>query len=416
MFDPLRYVKTKPELDRGYQGILINDNYYTKQETTLSQAETIYWQSRGEISITAGWGGTQTVPININDFIGETYLTINMPLDASGNYKFPIGWGLAAIDSISYQFPSSNIDKQTISRSQIFSLLMGQNRDYTTTTLMMMLAGQGINYGTPITKNNRSARVLLPFPFSSMDPQVKPIDLTMFRNAPVMLTVNLAPAYQVYALRNAAPIITPSSIMMDWRQGHLSDQAFSLKNAITSDPTSAYGYPITKTTDFNVVYLPANQVMQVPINGFLDGDLLGLVIYVVENKKVPGTFSDDINLWELDPISDVEITFNSEVYYRARNFDYRLNNFQSVHSSGYDLSNTTFNGSVANFPVFVDFSMKRSAAFCDHYYNTPRFGGQTMQLRFTPSITTGTTYNVYICALYNEVLKQAVGSANIYLM
>ncbi len=424
------YLKPKREF-QGLQGSLLNPNYYNARETVLSNAETTYVQSRWVQSFASqSWGTSAQFILSTDDLIGGTYLNITLKQRAHGqandNPAAKMGWGLQAIRSISYMVPGSNVGRIYLDSTAIYHLLIGQNQDYATTTLMLMMAGQTLAANADLTNSNRSADILLPFFFSSMDPEVKPIDAYLFKSGSIVVTVELNAASTIFSANGANAAI--DTIELSFRQGCYSNKANSLRDKLIANPSLSYSYPFIKVdtrTQRDVVSVSGafpNAVrsrVNMSITGFLPADLVGLVITVHEEKNLIA--GADLNPFLLASPLDLELTFASQIMYRSKHYANRLYGFQSVHSSGYDLAATGDFISRPNFPVFVDFAMKRQAAFGDTFFNTKRFEGQTMNLSFDPGFDSagadfpdGAVIVTKVTLLYNSIIEIASGSAQVF--
>ena len=440
------YLKAKSEF-QGLPGSAINTAYYSAKETTLSAVELSYVQSRWEQSFsTPTFGSSAQFILSSDDIINGTYLHFVLPKkDVANGVILPFGWGLAAIESITYLFPSNNIGRITLGQTEIYHLLLGQNQDYATTTLVMMLAGQAVETaGAPptvaaLTDKNRSCDVLLPFPWSSMDPEVKGIDAHLFKNGAITVTVklNTRNAFIKASAGTGSTMSGFESVNLSYRQGSFSNLAFSLRSKLDANPGVAYSYPFIRTDVRNEIVTVNNatngdQKLTINLTGFLDFDLVGFIITVHKLSNVESVDGSGIDPYSLVNIKNVNLTYASQVLYFARDFSYRLYGCQSVHSSGYDSASSIISFGTttpkSNFPVFIDFSQKRQAAFGEMYYNTKRYGGKTMVLTFEPGYITDEATDWYfpppstgstqllarITFLYNSVIEISQGSSQMF--
>ncbi len=435
------YLKPKREF-QGLQGSLLNPNYYNARETVLSNAETTYVQSRWVQSFSsAQFGSTAQFILSSDDLISGTYLHLalqeNLVPDAQNlSPKAVPGWGLAAIRSISYMIPGSNVGRINLSNTAIYHLLTGMNQDYATTTLMLMLAGQKINgpgdagftHGQPVNDSNRYADVLLPLPWSSMDPEVKPLDAYMFKSGSVIVTVELNPSAMFLnsaGTKAGSTNTSFSTVELSFRQGCYTNKASSLRDKLLANPSLSYSYPFIKVDTRDVAFKTQSPQVRntIDITGFLPADLVGMVLTLHQRSRLSGATLEPFTL--INPV-DVELTFASQIMYRAAGTSYRLYGFQSVHSSGYDSASAEIDNDALvlprpNFPIYIDLAMKRQCAFGDIFYNTKRFEGQSMQLSFKAgfdekgvTLPADIEYVAKLTILYNSVIEVSAGAAQVY--
>ncbi len=442
--DDQYYLKTKSEF-QGLVGGAVNVAYYSARETTLSAIEYSMVQSRWEQSFSsATFGSSAQFILSSDDIIAGTYVHLVLPKAAIGNgLALPFGWGLAAIESVTYLFPSNNIGRITLTQTELFHLILAQQKDYASCTLIMMLMGQAVDSTgsvAAISDKNRSADVLIPFPWSSFNEEVKGIDAHLFKSGSITVTIKLAEKNRFIKAAAGSGLTLPGfeSVSLSYRQGTFSNLGYSLRSKLDANPGLAYSYPFIRTDQKDAVVsvtsaTNGNQRMLVSLSGFLQADLLGMIITVHKLNNVETAIGGTLDPYSLVNIKNVNLTYASQVMYSSRDFAYRLYGCQSVNSSGYDSASSIISlGTVSpksNFPVFIDFSQKRQAAFGDMYYNVKRYDGKTMNLTFEPGYIvdeatdwvtvppiTSTDLLVRITVLYNAVVEVSQGSNQMMLL
>lgn len=420
----------------GLHATLINDNYVNKFEASVSVVETQYSQSRYEANLNAPqFGSTSQAYLPTQAFIGETYLILTLKAsDNTSTFTLPTGWGLRLINNITYTMPSDTVGQITITNDEMYHYLYCQSRDSASTTQLFGIMGPSIvaqtypQFTSDPNAANWTATVLLPLPWCSLGRDTKPLDATIFGSGQIFINVTFAQPGSVYQVISGSGTLSISSATLTFRQGELSNRAFSLKALMLKNPHLIYDMPYIRSQFKSVGILTAEGgginvdtssglcTAQTFISGLLNADLVGMCIsahYVPASGFVG-------NPYQAMKIYNLQVVFGGLTLYKSSQLSHALYNFQSALSAGYFVNDVNVGPStpVESLPHIINFSRCRSMDWDDHYYNVMKWNAQTFNISFNlpndftnlvgsttrPNITLNAC-EVRITCFYNAVFK-----------
>ncbi len=421
----LKYISEKRPL-LSNPGTKLNDVYYNNLNSVVDTVECTYSQGRVFQSVPSlAFGSSSQIVIPIGSFIGQTYLHLRLP-NLVLNQSLERGWGLAAIQSISYLFGSSNTSQITLNKQSILQVLLAQSETADKADEWFNLAGEAL-YAPVGVNQSVTADILLPFPWSNMSglfPK-KEFDTTLLQN-PITITIQFDIASAFYGGSGTRPNAFLDA-SLTYRTGQLAQQEFSLRNILMQNPNEMYSYPFIYQQSYTTQSFPGSTdpiaPVQIQIQNFLNADLVGMLIHVVALTDVSPTVNSTPNTFNSDEISNVVLNLNGQNIYYAPYKQYKLINMQSSLGASYFHNNITAAGSTSPFTgtpknsyiVFVDFSRIRAAQFTNYMQNVWRIANNTMSISFNTSVNGSVLYNCYITNLYNACAEIGNGETRIYL-
>jgi hypothetical protein len=422
--EELRYISDKRPL-LSAPGRKLNDVYYSNMNSIVDTVECTYSQGRILQSLPSlSFGGSSQVVIPIGSFIGQTYLHLRLP-NLVANQSLERGWGLAAIQSISWIFGSSNVSQVTLNKQSIMQILLAQCETADKANEMFNLAGECLLAPVP-SGDQICADILLPFPwsnFSGLFPK-KEYDTTLLSN-PITVTIQFDQASAIFGGSGTRPSAFLEA-SVSYRTGDLAQKEMSLRTALMNNPSQMYSYPfIYQQSYVSQSFLGSTDVsspVTIQIQNFLNADLVGMLISVVKQSDIAPSASSTPNTFNYDEVSNVILNLNGQNVYVSPYKQYKLLNMQSSLGASYFANTVTLAGStqpfttnpVNSYVVFVDFSRLRSAAFTNVMQNVWRIGNNSMSVSFNTS-TASVAYTMFCTILYNSVLETSNGESRMYL-
>ncbi|WP_395065082.1 hypothetical protein [Flavobacterium sp.] len=451
----VKYLSNKRTL-LSVPGTLKTDAYFTEQDSTVHLTELTSNLGRYVSSLTSSqFGATSQVIVPNNDILGETYLHLTLPTNpgvgttTAANYLAPLGWGWSAIKSISYLWGASNVAQISISGKSLWAVALAQCDTSEKRSQLCYLGGAALpSRKTDDAENldvegiGSDAYIPLALPWSVLSNNGKIGFDTSLLNSPITIQIQFAPASEFLQWSSTAAGTVLANIPSSFdnaeivvRQHMFSDRSQSLKFEMQNNPTNIYHYPFKHFQSFQKDFSATTGVdSQVQLTNFINADLIGMVIYVVETAKLKGgstvapTEGDRFKLNPLD-ISlpyDVKLLFNGQVLYNSPGKLYLLQNCAGLNGSGSyyssklskqpDVGNDGVLSTFSRLPIirdmiFIDFSRKHSLSFDNEFANTFRIAQQTLDL--TMKLPKG-EYTLFATYVYNGVNAVQQGSSNLY--
>lgn len=406
-------------------GTVYNDLYYSITNSTTSLVETTYETCVNVRSLTSTqFGSSSSVNLQNENFVNEVYLFAELP-NLVANQTLSRGWLYSAIREVEYVIGASS-SSFTIQGESLFALAMGQCHTEEERSELIQLAGH--EYLAPVTAPagkdapRITGQILIPLPWSShcYDRLGLPSDLL---SSNIVITIRFNDSSAIFGGTGARPD-SFTKLELQTREGVLTDKSKSLKYQMLKDPSLIYNYPFIHCRQFSQVFTgyreSENVKSQVNLQGFIQSDLLGIIVQVIKNSDLSSTSSNAPNALNLDDITNVELTYNGIPIYRANYDAWKLYNMHGIHgSSGYGYSviapGTTapFNSSPTSCHLlFIDFSRIRSACLPDRMFNTFRVANQTLNLTFNTSQSD--SYTCFCTYLYNGIISLQSGVSQVY--
>lgn len=455
----VKYLSNKRTL-LSVPGTLKTDAYFTEQDSTVHLTELTSNLGRYVSSLTSSqFGATSQVIVPNNDILGETYLHLTLPSNpgvgtsAAANYLAPQGWGWSAIKSISYLWGASNVAQISISGKSLWAVALAQCDTAEKRSQLCYLGGAALPSSIPNTVDAGSqdtdvegvgsdAYIPLALPWSVLSNNGKIGFDTSLLNSPITIQIQFAPASEFLQWSSKATGTVSAAIPSSFdnaeivvRQHMFSDRSQSLKFEMQNNPTNIYHYPFKHFQSFQKDFSATDGVdSQVQLTNFINADLIGMVIYVVETTKLKGGAAADTAFF-LNPLDislpyDVKLLFNGQVLYNSPGKLYLLQNCAGLNGSGSYYSSKLSKqpgvgtdagaagvlSGVSRLPIvrdmiFIDFSRKHSLSFDNEFANTFRIAQQTLDLTMK---LPGGAYTLFATYVYNGVNAVQQGSSNLY--
>lgn len=407
-------------------GTRYNDLYYSAANASVSLVETTFgYQNRISLG-SFTFGSSSQVNLPIDQFVDLCILHLRLPA-TTANQTLCRGWGYGMLQSIGYTFGASNSTAITLQGDSILQAVLAQCMTEEKRSEILRLAGEeqkGIP-AAPVGEDApyMDAYVLLPLPFSTACDKL-PMDSTLLSNN-IVLTVNFAQAAAVYGGSDARPTqFLMAEIML--RQGKLSNQAASLRQEMIARPDLIYSYPFIHYQNFvtpsftGVKESTSLRGVQQVLNSFTNGDLVGIVLWVIKDTDKAPTANSSPNPFHADEISNVLVTLNG-----VNLFDLPYKSYKLTDTIIGEQGPGFFHGSViaagATYPFtsacvdsylcFLDFSRLRSACMQEHLFNVAKLTNQNINIQFNTA--TESSYKLHATYMYNAAIEFQGGTSAI---
>lgn len=438
-------------------GTMLNSLYYDTAQASVEAVECTFNTGRYINSLSSPtFGGTSTVILANNDFVGEVYLHLELdniygptPSDPTAKQQtLSRGWGYGCIASIQYLIGNSSSSQVSLSGPALWAKIAMQCDTAERRSEFFRLGGD--EYLTPVMRNNAttgiperdpdaviSADILLPMPWSSATGSngcgKKAFDTSLLSN-PITITVQFDKNTSIFG-GSISPYPFPRALRsasMIFRQGELRYKNMSLEGELKMNPDKSLFYPDIFCTYQTPAVFQGNRVnpVSIPLLGILNGDLLSLTVQVVRLSMVeaiplatPANTYSAPNRFQYDNIRDVQLLFNGQVMFRAPQSSWKLFTAHSTPGAQY-FHNSLITAGVAPgsftsvpqdaYMLHIDFSQFRSTSFENHFANTWRIGNNTLTLQF---LTEGDQTVSYACTVvysYNSIVQISNGNTLLY--
>jgi hypothetical protein len=427
--DDMMYLSQKRTL-LSMGGTILDDIYYSAMNTTVALSEVTYNTGRLAVSLSQTQFGSQSqVLIPNSSLLAQCYLHLELPQLLANQYICR-GWGYAMIDQISFLFGSSNVSQISMNGQSLWQTIAGQCETEEKRSEMFHLGGEEL--GTVVnTVPNRPAGpmfadLLIPLPWSAANGlhAKLPFDTALLSN-PITIQITFKSGAAVYGGTTVGRPTQFSNATMLMRQGDLANKSQSMKSMMMRRPELMYAYPFIHKQTFTPSSIVASSTVDVvvPLLAFINADLLGMSIGVVNNGSLtPGGNSTPSPFNYVD-LTDVRLEFNGLLMFNAPGRAYKLWGIDSQVGASKLLNSVVAAGAsdpVASSPVdsytlYIDFARIRSLSFEGQYANVWRIGNNTLTLRFkTPAAIDGNTCTLFATYFYNGVAEVSNGETRIY--
>lgn len=429
-------------------GFLLNSLYYSKYQSTVEAVECTFNTGRYVNSLSSPtFGGTSTVILANNDFVGEVYLHLELPNIYPGQ-TLSRGWGYGCIATIQYLVGNSSSSQVSLNGQSMWAKIAMQCDTAERRSEFFRLGGE--EYLSPIMRNNPttgiperdpdaviSADILLPMPWSSATGSngcgKKAFDTSLLSN-PITITVAFDKNTAVFGgstSPNPFPRVLAAAQMI-FRQGELRNRAMSLEGEIKMNPEMSLFYPdIFCTYQTPAVFQGSRtQPVSIPLLGILNGDLLAITVGVVRTSLLesqpltsPANVNSAPNKFQYDNIQDVRLLFNGQVMFNAPRSSWKLFTAHSTPGAQF-FHNSLITAGVTpgtftsvpqdSYLLHIDFSQFRSTSFENHFANTWRIGNNTLTLQFTTEADQTVSFQCFVTYHYNSIVQVQNGNTLLY--
>ncbi len=403
--------------------------YYNSINTLVAASQVTFTQGRYKQSLSSPQFGAQsTIIIPNGSFVSTITLHLEMPA-LLPNMVLNRGWGFAAIQSISFLMGSSNVPQITIQGQTIYQLMMAQCEGVLKRSEMLALGGQE-TFGPAAAQY---CDLIIPLPFSVFAGKDSPFpyDTNLLQN-PITINIQLAPLTSFcsgvgvpsYAERGF------SKAEVSLKLGDMLNKDAGLRRRMQENPDLIYGYPFNHFQSYQAAFrspMPGTSRVTINLLGFINADLLGIVIGVQQSiRQTAARTNDIINPLIYEEVADVELKFNGLIMHSTTGQQHKLTGMNSVNDAIY-LQNSEVNiPAVAGtgpftstprniYPVYIDFAQVRSMNFFREYENVWRVPNNTLTLDIrTPGLAQDTPCILYATYVYNGILNTRGGETEIF--
>ncbi len=442
MSEDLRYLAVKRSA-LSAPGTILDENYYTANNSVVSLVETTYSTGRLTMSLTSTDFNSQSqVLIPNSSFISDTYLTLTLP-NLLDNQTLCRGWGYACINSLSYLFGSSNVSQLTINGQSVWHRISMQCDTEEKRSELWRLGGE--EYLTPIMFTDPadgvvkrdpsavlSATVLLPFPWSSScgaNPKIG-FDSNCLMN-PLTIQVQFDQAQRIYGGSAVKPAgFNNATIIVV--TGDLSNKNQSLRRELELRPDLSMFYPFIHSQSFTSADFAGSSwkaqggpspPISIPVQAFINADLIGMTLSVVRTSLLTPIANGSPSPMLYDAIQNVELLWNGTLLYRSPADSWKCTSMRSSIGAQYFKNSSIVPHAgvgpfdsvpVDTYPLHIDFSRVRGLSFENHFQNVFRIANQTLTLNFNTEGDSTVRYRAYFTFYYNGCAQVQQGSTSIF--
>lgn len=396
-------ITTTKEIIMDGLGTHIDSNYYPVASSTVSQVETTSFIGMFNQALTSSnFGASGTCVIPNNNFIGATYLFLQVPYFP--NLAYPKGWGLNSIESITYTWGASNMSNVILSGDSLRHALTFESDNSSKMEDALNFSGAELNRTSgnlSFWSDKLTAMVRLPLPWSSNTTKKWFDASTILDSIIVKINFRRANEFLIGVTANNFTNSFSQALILT-KQGQLSDQSASLKMSLFNNPNYKLMYPFVffqsaPITNFTIPVNGGltNTLIKQTINlySFINSDLLGIIL------SCRNITTNSITRNTTTIMYDIVLKINGQIVYYAPGISSGLYN-NDGHDSNPSYISLTQNatatdlsvvgtvppfGSVVSWDTIINFSQFRCTALCDHLENVKRYPNQTMTLSFSVS-------------------------------
>ena len=438
-------------------GTMLNSLYYDNYSSSVEAVECTFNTGRYINSLSSPtFGGSSTVILANNDFVGEVYLHLELPNifgptpsdPTAAQQTLSRGWGYGCIASIQYLVGNSSSSQVSLNGQSMWAKIAMQCDTAERRSEFFRLGGE--EYLAPIMRVNAStgllerdpdavisADILLPMPWSSATGSngagKKAFDSSILSN-PITITVAFDKAQSIYG-GSTLPYPFPRNLnaaSMIFRQGELRYKNMSLEGELKMNPDKSLFYPDIFCSYVTPPVFQGSQTQPIslPIVGILNGDLLSMTVAVVRTSQLESqpllapvnTYSAP-NKFQFDVIQNVSLLFNGQVMFRAPRTSWKLFTSHSTPGAQFFHNSLIVPGLTAGtftsvpqdaYLLHIDFSQFRSTSFESHFANTWRIGNNTLTLQFTTEGDQTVSYQCFVTLSYNSIVQIQSGNSLLY--
>lgn len=371
--------------------------YYESSQIKVQQIEANNRVGRYIRSIRQDFPGDDSVKIPNQDFIGSTYLQVELPPIKAG-VSLPLGWLFYAIESLNYTVGSSNISLVTIRGIDLLHALYVDCETKEKRNYIMNLAGE-MKEAATVDTEPRFANVLLKLPWSiiSADDRKKLLDARLL-DTNILVDIVWASKEKFFGYMDAEAGDVPdtfNSAKMIIKQTELTNKSDSLMTEMKKDPSLIYNYPFThyqKGSTERFASTIGDVFVESELTGFLNSDLLGILFSVCDSKDITRANEAHgfINPFDLRKVKDIKLEYNGQIiaHYPGNLIDLATTNI-SMGDPSADLQKLITNTGVADVTsglshvYYIPMTQHKNLTFGEEYSNTSVYKSQPLNLSFT---------------------------------
>jgi len=295
------------------------DTYYYGETNSEKQAYPCIVNNKFTQDFTTKGQGTSQFVISPYQGVSDIVLYFKLPPAGASitNSMLPAGWGYNLIRQVSVRYGSSAqyfFTGQQIYLQNLFDVEDSAKQDF-----MLQLGGNPLNNAELVASAGPEAFVYLNLPHCSPRADGKPLPLPSdLLVQPIIVTIELNSVSSLYLPETGggAPTNVPTANLleatMQVKQEMMSDSADLLARRVDMN-THAYTYPLKYFPQQEVVInLPSAASQSVNLTGFRAGEVRHILLWLTKGSDVA---ENGACSWL--PITDVQLTYNGEIFYRA---------------------------------------------------------------------------------------------------
>lgn len=405
--------------------------YYDEEDIKVESVEFCNRVGRYQRSLTTlQFGGSSDISVPNYNFIGSTYLQVEMPvLDPA--VSLCDNWLVHAVESINYSWGSSNISLVTINSIDMLhhNYMACETREK---RQKMVLLGGGIK-AKGDTQDTRTATICLKFPWSTIaaSEQKRLFDLKIL-DTNMLIQIKWATKDKFLGWLTADAGLVPDSFTsakIILKQNELTNHNDSLATRMKVESKLNYNYPfvhLSTGTSHRFITVEGENQVRFELNSFLNSDLLGILFSVVDLKDL--SRSSDVahsfpNPFNLQKVKDISIDFNGQ---KLMDYSDDLNQLANLNISKGDTTCDIHKLVPAtgaadgddkdlSYVWYIPFTQYKELTFEEAYCNVIGYKSQPVDLSFT--FTAPATAPTMICRttyLYNAYTSTSDFTSTMY--
>lgn len=407
--------------------VIDNSLYYSFSNAQLVVAETVQNHGRFSQSFSSpAFGSTSSITIPNSSFLGG--LNVYFELPALGANQFlPRGWGLSAIESLSFILGSSNVSQLTINGQSHMAMYMLGCETEEKRLKALTLAGQEYSAGVaqaPGTINRAHFQLQLPWSRITALCKKLPYDTNLLSN-PVIVQIKLRSQNEIIGGSGYASGPTAFSVAKVYAtQIDLMDKSLSLKNYMYANPNLSYNYPFIFTQSYQSDFINSNtNPVNLNLLTIINADLVGISFHVVDTANLSAGVAGANALAPMNwqRVRDVQLTFNGLIFYDAPGEMAELYDLQDLPGSGNIPYSVVTGGGVGPYltnpkevrETFMSLQRLRNTLFCDAFQNSIRIANNALNLSFIGE--TNNPARLFVTYYYNAVFSTKLGQSALIL-
>ena len=404
--DMLKYLSDK-RVNLNNPGYKIDNNYYSRVNTTISMSETTYNYGRYSQTLSSSaFGAQSTLIIPRSSMLSTCFMHFQLPAIVA-DQTICRGWGYRLIDNISYLWGSANVSQLSINWMTHLQLIMQSSPTSEKKSELMRLGGEE---QLVATSGAIDAYVPLHLPWSTMGIGKKPFD-TRTLNAPVQISIKLCDSNRIYGGTGVRPsFLTAGRLLLN--QGNLGHTEASLEGELSANPALRMNYPFihAQSNEVPVSGVAGTPITGITLNGFINADLLCILVSIVKRSDVFDGTNNSRNPFHMNTgVRDVLVEFNGLQMYNSPAEIYKLyalkNNYGAQYFQGSVINAGTVNPFASSgadeYLIDVQFGSHNCLPYSGEYLNTWRISNNVLTISFTPAETAD--YTIYCSYLYNGI-------------
>jgi hypothetical protein len=294
------------------------DTYYYGETNSEKQAYPCIVNNKFVQQFTTPGQGTSQFVISPYQGVSDVVLYFKLPAAATiTNSMLPAGWGYNLIRQVSVRYGSSA--QYFFTGTQIYLQNLFDSEDTAKQNFLQQLGGNPLDNAEIVASPGPEAYVYLNLPHCSPRADGKPLPLPSdLLVQPIIVTIELNSVASLYLAEQGGggqtnlPTLPLQAAQMQVKQEMMSDSADLLARRVDMN-THAYTFPLKYFPQQEVQINCANAVNQtINLTGFRAGEVRHILLWLTkgDDVSVNGACS-----WL--PISQVQLTYNGEIFYRA---------------------------------------------------------------------------------------------------